>query len=87
MFALFEQGDARLARTMTSLGGRRVFSQAGERMRDAWLHFAAVGAPPVGWPHYSEPDRLTLIIADRDRVESDPRAARRRAWSALLPLG
>ncbi|MET0860099.1 MAG: carboxylesterase/lipase family protein [Microbacterium sp.] len=87
MFALFEQGDARLARTMTSLGGRRVFSQAGERMRDAWLHFAAVGAPPVGWPHYSEPDRLTLIIADRDRVESDPRADRRRAWSALLPLG
>jgi para-nitrobenzyl esterase len=72
---------------MTSLGGRRVFSQAGERMRDAWLHFAAVGAPPVGWPHYAEPDRLTLIIADRDRVESDPRGDRRRAWSALLPLG
>jgi para-nitrobenzyl esterase len=87
MFALFEQGDARLARTMTSLGGRRVFTQAGERMRDAWLHFAAVGAPPVGWPHYAEPDRLTLIIADRDRVESDPRGNRRRAWSALLPLG
>ncbi len=87
MFALFEQGDAPLARTMTSLGGRRTFTQAGERMRDAWIHFAAVGAPPLGWPRYAEPDRLTLIIADRDRVESDPRADRRRAWSALLPLG
>ena len=87
MYALFGEVDAPLTRTMTSLGGRRVFSQAGERMRDAWLHFAAVGAPPIGWPHYAEPDRMTLIIADRDRVESDPRGDRRRAWSALLPLG
>lgn len=87
MFALFEQADAPITRTMTSLGGRKVFSRAGERMRDAWLHFAATGAPPLGWPRYSEPDRLTLIIDDRDRVESDPRADRRLAWSALLPLG
>ena len=71
---------------MTSLGGRKVFSSAGERMRDAWLLFADVGAPPEWWPRYAEPERLTLIIADRDRVESDPRAVRRRAWSALLPL-
>ena len=86
MFALFEQADAPLARTITSLGGRKVFSSAGERMRDAWLTFAAVGAPPEMWPRYEEPERLTLIIADRDRVESDPRADRRQAWTALLPL-
>ena len=86
MFALFEQADAPITRTMTSLGGRKVFSSAGERMRDAWLRFAAVGMPPERWPRYEEPQRLTLIIADRDRVESDPRAERRRAWSALLPL-
>ena len=49
--------------------------------------FAAVGVPPQGWPRYAERERLTLIIADPDRVESDPRAERRRAWSALLPLG
>ena len=87
LFALFEQTDARLTRTMTSLGGRKVFGSAGTRMRDAWLHFADVGAPPAGWPRYAEPDRLTLIIADPDRVEADPRADRRRAWAALLPLG
>ena len=86
MFALFEQADAPITRTMTSLGGRRVFSSAGERMRDAWLRFAAVGIPPEGWPRYQEPQRLTLIISDRDRVESDPRAERRRAWTAQLPL-
>jgi para-nitrobenzyl esterase len=87
MFALFEQSRAPLTRTMTSLGGRKVFLGAGERMRDAWLQFAVDGAPPEGWPRYAEPERLTLIIADRDRIESDPRAERRRAWSALLPLG
>jgi para-nitrobenzyl esterase len=87
MIALFEQTDARIGRTVTSLGGRKVFSDAGERMRDAWLLFAAAGAPPDGWPRYDEQHRLTLIIADRDRVESDPRADRRRAWTALLPLG
>ncbi|GAA1957589.1 carboxylesterase/lipase family protein [Microbacterium deminutum] len=86
MFALFEQADARLARTMTSLGGRRVFTSAGERMRDAWLQFAEVGAPLEDWPRYAEPERLTLIIAEHDRIESDPRAARRQAWTALLPL-
>jgi para-nitrobenzyl esterase len=87
MIALFEQTDAPLGRTMTSLGGRKVFSDAGGRMRDAWLSFAATGEPPSGWPRYDEQHRLTLIIADRDRVESDPRADRRRAWTALLPLG
>ena len=87
LFALFEQGDAPLTRRMTSLGGRKAFSSAGERMRDAWLLFADVGTPPEWWPRYTEPERLTLIIADPDRVESDPRAPRRRAWSALLPLG
>ncbi len=86
MFALFEQSDAPLARAMTSLGGRKIFSSAGERMRDAWLQFAVTGTPAADWPRYEEPERLTLIIADRDRVESDPRADRRRAWSALLPL-
>ncbi len=86
LFALFEQTDAPLARRMTSLGGRKVFSSAGERMRDAWLLFADDGAPPQWWPRYSEPERLTLIIADHDRIESDPRASRRQAWSALLPM-
>ncbi|MCR2808687.1 MULTISPECIES: carboxylesterase family protein [unclassified Microbacterium] len=87
LLALFEQGDARLARTMTSLGGRKAFDTAGARMRDAWLRFAAVGAPPESWPSYAAPERLTLIIADQDRVQADPRAERRRAWTALLPLG
>jgi para-nitrobenzyl esterase len=87
LFALFQQADAPLARRMTSLGGRKEFSSAGERMRDAWLSFAAAGRPPEWWAQYSERARLTLIIADPDRIEADPRAARRHAWTTLLPLG
>lgn len=87
LFALFEQVDAPLARRMTSLGGRKVFSSAGGRMRDAWLSFADAGRPPEWWPRYSEGARLTLIIADPDRIEEDPRASRRHAWTSLLPLG
>jgi para-nitrobenzyl esterase len=86
MFALFEQSAAPIARAMTSLGGRKIFRSAGERMRHAWLRFAVTGTPPADWPRYEVPERLTLIIAEHDRVESDPRADRRRAWSALLPL-
>ncbi|WP_382309860.1 carboxylesterase/lipase family protein [Herbiconiux sp. UC225_62] len=87
MYALFDQADARVARAMTALGGRKPFSSAGERMRDSWLHFATSGTLPESWPSYTEHDRRTMIIADSDRVESDPRPARREAWSRFLPLG
>ncbi|MCS5717933.1 carboxylesterase/lipase family protein [Herbiconiux sp. CPCC 205763] len=87
MFALFDQADAGFGRAMTLFGGRKPFNGAGERMRDSWLHFAAVGRPPETWPPYSEHDRRTMIIAESDRVESDPRPHRRRAWSTFLPLG
>jgi para-nitrobenzyl esterase len=87
MYALFDQGDARLGRAMTALSGRRPFSSAGERMRDNWLAFATTGTLPATWPSYSEHERRTMIIAESDRIESDPRQARRLAWAAFLPLG
>ncbi|SDY58075.1 carboxylesterase/lipase family protein [Herbiconiux ginsengi] len=87
MYALFDQADARLGRAMTALGGRKPFSSAGERMRDSWLHFAASGTLPESWPSYGEQDRRTMIIADSDRVEADPRPDRRQAWTRFMPLG
>ena len=87
MYALFDQGDTRLARAMTALGGRQPFSRAGERMRDSWLSFAISGTLAEDWPRYRTSDRLTRIIGDADRLDSDPRADRRRAWERLLPLG
>lgn len=87
LYALFDQGDARLARAMTALGGREPFKQAGRRMRGRWLRFAAGEPMHDDWPPYVERDRLTIVIGDVDHIVADPRAERRRAWNDFLPLG
>jgi para-nitrobenzyl esterase len=85
MFALFDRTDLALARIMTALGGNEAYAAAGERMRAMWLRFAADAPPDERWPRYDERDRATLIIDEVDRIEHDPRRARRRAWSRFLP--
>ena len=85
MLALFDRATSPASRTMTSLGGRELFLRAGERMRRHWLRFAFNGTVDETWPVYTEDARLTLIIDSVDRVESDPRGNRRRAWRAFLP--
>ena len=74
-----------LARVITSLGGSEQYAAAGERMRQHWLEFAETGAPIQVWPRYDEEARSTLVIDASDRVESDPRSERRRAWDAFAP--
>jgi para-nitrobenzyl esterase len=86
MFALFDQRDDRFTRAITVLGGRGPFTEAGNRMRDSWLRFARSGKPDPNWPRYNEQLRRTRIIGEPDRIESDPRGDRRRAWVAFLPL-
>jgi para-nitrobenzyl esterase len=87
MFALFDKTDEPLARVMTSLGGYEVYVAAGERMRSLWLRFAENGvtADVETWPRYDELARRTLVIDDADRIESDPRRVRRRAWNRFIP--
>ncbi len=85
MFALFDRIDLPLARVITSLGGNEQYAAAGERMRQHWLLFAETGAPSGAWPSYDEQTRWTLVIDSSDRVESDPRSERRRAWDAFAP--
>ncbi|MGW9629667.1 carboxylesterase/lipase family protein [Agromyces sp. NPDC055520] len=85
MFALFDRTDVPAARVMTSLGGNEEYAAAGERMRQHWLAFVETGAPGPLWPRYDEQTRSTLVIDASDRVESDPRSERRRAWDAFSP--
>nr|WP_241973489.1 carboxylesterase family protein [Cryobacterium sp. TMT2-15-1] len=88
LFALFDHVDGPTARAMSLLRGRELFINAGERMRLRWLRwlrFACTGRPDDTWPTYSETDRLTLIIDEVDRIESDPRAERRAVWQEFLP--
>ncbi|MDQ7880318.1 carboxylesterase/lipase family protein [Microbacterium sp. QXD-8] len=85
MFALFARTDLAMARLITAFGGAEEYAAAGQRMRTMWLRFAAGAPPEETWPSYREPDRSTLIIDVTDRVEHDPRRARRRAWEQFLP--
>ncbi len=82
---LFDQGESPLVRAMSMLGGGGPFAAAGQRMRDFWLEFATTGTLPSSWPAYTAEDRRTLIIDDTDRVESDPRRAKRLVWERFLP--
>jgi para-nitrobenzyl esterase len=86
LFAVFDRMNGWFGRTMTSLGGRRAFLAASKRMRAHWLAFARDGRVDESeWPRYDEDERLTLIIDETDRVESDPRGSRRLAWQAFVP--
>jgi len=83
---LFDQGESPLVRAMSLLGGRGPYADAGARLRAYWLDFATTGTLPESWPPYTTDRRRTLIVDDVDRVESDPRADKRRAWERFLPL-
>lgn len=85
LFALFDRMDGRFGRTMGLLGGRRTFKRAGQRMQDHWISFARHSRPGDDWPKYSSRARRTLIIDTVDRLETDPRRERRKAWQEFVP--
>lgn len=81
---VFGRPDSPLQRIGGLLGGRRAARAVTARMHGRWLDFArdTVGAD---WPRYDAERRLTLIVDERDRVESDPRGAIRPAWDSWTP--
>lgn len=85
LFAVFDRTRTGMGRVMGSLGGARAFERVGRRVRTNWLRFAGRGEVDPGWPRYDEDRRLTLIIDEHDRIESDPRGDRRRAWERFVP--
>ena len=82
---LFDQGESPLVRAMSLLGGGGPFVAAGTRMREHWLDFATTGTVSESWPEYTREERMTLIIGETDRVEADPRGAKRAVWERFLP--
>jgi len=85
LFALFDRMSGAFGRLLGVLGGRGDFTRAGRRMQAHWLAFAHTGRPGPAWPRYRRRRRRTLIIDREDRVESDPRQERRRAWQEFVP--
>ncbi|GFG48839.1 carboxylesterase [Mycolicibacterium agri] len=67
------------------LGGRRTGRAVSERMRARWVNFARRGEPlglpgEPHWPSYKDPDRMCLLIDERDSVVSDIDAHIRPVW-------
>lgn len=86
LLPVFGKVDSSAGRVMTALGGRAALRAVSARMQGHWMHFARHGTPETGWPRYDAQRRQTLIIDEADRVEGDPRAARRRAWAGFADL-
>lgn len=74
-------GARLLSRTLTALGGRRDLAAVTRRVQEHWTSFARTGSPGPDWPTYDSAGRRTLVIDVEDRVECDPRRARRQAWT------
>lgn len=83
MIPVFGEVDSPLARLQTVAGGRSALRSVSARMQAHWVHFARHGVPGPDWPAYDTDHRRTLIIDETDRVEDDPRADRRAAWSGF----
>ncbi|MCW4386224.1 carboxylesterase/lipase family protein [Salinibacterium sp. SYSU T00001] len=80
MPAFFGNLGSGMGRIMTLLGGRRAYAAVGDRMLAAVASLARTGSPGRDWPQYDAERRVTRIIDREDRLESDPRGERRRAW-------
>jgi para-nitrobenzyl esterase len=80
---VFGEVDSLLARVVTALGGRTALRTVSARMQEQWVHVARHGTPAPGWQAHDAEHRRTLIIDETDRVEADPRAERRRAWTGF----
>ncbi len=78
---VFARRRSATRRAALLLGGGRAAWAVTRRLSAAWGAFARDGAMPAGWPRFGPDDWPTLVVDVRDRVEHDPDADRRTAWS------
>lgn len=81
LMATFGRRNSTLGRRAHLLGGGRRLDVVGGAMQSTWLDLAVRGRER--WPQYDVESRATLVLSDRARVELDPNAARRRAWTGF----
>lgn len=82
--ALYDRMRTPFGLALGLLGGRRAFLRTARRMQDRWLEFVRTHAV-ADWPLYDPEARRTLVLDRHDRVEDDPRGARRRVWQDFVP--
>jgi len=79
--AVFGNYGSGLGKALVRLGDRRTAANVGHRFQSGLLRFARTGVPGPMWPKYDTASRRTKIFDRYDRIELDPRSARRKAWN------
>lgn len=79
--AVFGTYGSGAGKVLVGLGNRRTAANVGHRFQAALLRFAKSGVPGPMWPKYDTASRRTKIFDRYDRIELDPRSARRKAWN------
>ena len=79
--AVFGTYSSGVGKALVRLGDRRTTENVGHRFQSALLRFARTGVPGPMWPKYDTVSRRTKIFDRYDRIELDPRSARRKAWN------
>jgi para-nitrobenzyl esterase len=83
LLAVFDVYATRMGSLLTVAGDRRSARDVSRDVQRRWRSFSLAGVPGEDWPRYSVPDRAMMIFDRRSRVERDPTALRRQAWTDL----
>jgi para-nitrobenzyl esterase len=86
LLTVFGRTRSWVGRLSTLFGGAAELRAVSTRMQDYWFRFATNGAVDDAWPRYEAATRANYIFDSPDRVESDSRADRRRAWDDFKHL-
>ena len=78
---MFGETREPITRALSLLGGAGAMRELSARFQGTLLNLARTGSPGEDWPQYEPVQRRTRIFDWEDRIESDPFAERRRAWS------
>lgn len=81
LMAIFGPQNSDLGRKAHLLGGKKTLEGVAATMQSTWMDMVMQHAER--WPRYEVPNRDTFLVAPHPSVESDPRAARRKAWEGF----
>ncbi|MBC7723556.1 MAG: carboxylesterase/lipase family protein [Burkholderiaceae bacterium] len=86
LLTVFGRTRTTVGRLLGLLGGGAALLGVSKRMQDHWYRFAVDGTVDPAWPAWTPQTRECLVfggaIRGADRIEADPRASRRKAWTA-----
>ncbi|MGB3486431.1 MAG: carboxylesterase/lipase family protein [Mycobacterium sp.] len=83
LLAVFDVYRTRFGSLLAAAGDQRSAARVTREVQSRWLTFGRTGVPGDGWPRYDHDNRSVLVFDRQTRVELDPDADRRTAWSGF----